>query len=222
MTMKIYGTAGSTCTERVLFTLGEKGHEAELVFVNLASGAHKKAEHLARHPFGVIPVLEDDDFRLYESRAIIRYLDDRFPSPSLTPVDAKDRARMAQWMSVEQSYLTGGGTVRRNLVYGRFIGLTPNMEEVESAKVSLGATLDVVEKGLEGKDWLAGSFSLAEVAFMPELDSFAALPAVADVITSRPNVKAWFERIRNRPGWQRVIKHKHDAAAAFARTVLQP
>src|SRR6185437_15262239 len=159
--MKVYGSAGSTCTERVLFTLGEKGREAQVAFVNLATGDHKKPEHLARHPFGVIPVLEDDDgFQLFESRAIIQYLDARFPSPPLTPADPRARGRMLQWMSAEQSYLTGGGVIRKNLVYGRFLGLTPDPDAVERAKVGFGATLDVVEKALEGQEWLAGSFSL--------------------------------------------------------------
>jgi glutathione S-transferase len=216
--MKVYGSAGSTCTERVLFTLGEKGQEAEMAFVNLATGDHKKPEHLARHPFGVIPVLEEDDgFRLFESRAIIQYLDARFAAPALTPADPRARARMLQWMSVEQSYLTGGGTIRKNLVYGRFLGLAPDPDAVERAKVSFGTTLDVLEKSLEGQEWLAGRFSLAEVSFMPELESVAALPQVADVITRRPNVHAWFQRIRSRPGWQRVLAAKREAEAAFAR-----
>jgi glutathione S-transferase len=215
--MKVYGSAGSTCTERVLFALGEKGQEAELAFVNLATGDHKKPEHLARHPFGVIPVLDDDGFRLYESRAIIQYLDGRLPSPPLTPADPQARARMAQWMSVEQSYLTGGGVIRKNLVYGHFLGLTPDPAAVERAKESFGAALDVIEKALDGHEWLAGSFSLAEVSFMPELESVAALPQVADVITRRPNVHGWFQRIRSRPGWQRVLAAKREMEAAFAR-----
>lgn len=214
--MKIYGTPGSTCTERVLFALAEKGQEAECVPVNLAAGEHKQAAHLARHPFGVIPVLDDDGFLLYESRAILHYLDGRFPAPALTPADPRDRARMAQWMSVEQSYLTGGGIIRRNLVYARFIGLTPDPDAVERAKADLARTLDVLDRELAEREYLAGTFSLAEIAFMPELESFVALPSVASVVTSRPNVNRWFERIRSRPGWQRVLAAKRAAEAAFA------
>lgn len=215
--MRLFGSAGSTCTEKVLFTLAEKGQQAESVFVNLATGEHKKPEHLARHPFGVIPALEDDGFQLYEARAIIQYLDWRFPEPSLTPASLHDRARMAQWISVEQSYLGGGGIIRRNLVYGRFIGVKPDLAEVEKAKEAVGRTLDVLEKALEGREWLAGSFSLAEINLMPELESYNSLPQIADVITSRPNLERWFQRIRSRPAWQGVLEAKREVMARFAK-----
>src|SRR5262245_37977023 len=103
--MKIYGHPMSTCTRKVLTVLAEKGHEAEFVLVDLLKGEQKQPDHLARQPFGVVPVLDDNGFRIYESRAIIRYLDEKLGGTSLTPTDMVGRALMNQWMSVEQSYL---------------------------------------------------------------------------------------------------------------------
>src|SRR3979411_2371133 len=104
--MKVHGHPQSSCTRKVLVTLAEKGRRADLVVVDLFAHAQKSATHLARHPFGVIPVLEDDDgFVLYESRAIIRPLDATLDGPSLTPREARERARMDQWLSVDQSYV---------------------------------------------------------------------------------------------------------------------
>jgi glutathione S-transferase len=221
MAIQVYGGPGSTNTERVLFTLAEKGQEARTIFVDMTRGEQKGAEHLARHPFGVVPVLEHDGFRLYESRAIMQYLDARFPDPPLTPTDLPARARMWQWLSVEQSYLIAhGGTIRRNLVYGRFIGLQPDPAAVDKAIGELGRTLDVYERALAGQEYLAGDrFSLADLSIMPELESYASLPQTAPLLSSRPHVQAWFERIRRRPAWQQILEQKRIAFAAFQKRV---
>jgi glutathione S-transferase len=102
--MKLYGHPGSICTNRVLFALAEKSVEPEVVVVDLAKGEHKLPAHLARHPFGMLPALEDGDVSLYESRAIIRYVDDKLPGTRLPPRNRASRAAMEQWISVEQSY----------------------------------------------------------------------------------------------------------------------
>src|SRR5690349_9913106 len=103
--MKLFGNPFSSCTRKALIVLAEKRADATLVSVDLLQGEHKGPAHLARHPFGVIPVLDDDGFVLFESRAILRYLDARLPGPSLTPSGLRDRARMDQWLSVDQSYV---------------------------------------------------------------------------------------------------------------------
>jgi len=219
MTMNLYGSPGtSTNTDRVLFALAEKGLEARTIAVDLMRGEQKQAAHLGRHPFGVIPALEHDGFVIYESRAIIQYLDARFPEPSLTPADPQQRGRMFQWLSVEQCYLVPhGGVIRRNLVYGKFIGVTPDPAAVERALGELGRTLDVFEQALEGQEYLAGSFSLADLSIMPELESYASLPQTAALLAARPRVEAWFQRMRKRPAWQRILEIRKQALAAFAQ-----
>src|SRR5258708_6995666 len=103
--MKVYGHPLSSCTRKVLMTLAEKGVSATFVPVDLFVGEHKASAHVARHPFGMVPVLEDDGFVLYESRAILRYLDAKYAAPGLTPKAPRDVARMNQWLSVDQSYV---------------------------------------------------------------------------------------------------------------------
>src|SRR5271169_2565324 len=104
--MKLYGHPMSTCTRKVLTTLAEKGHEADFVIVDLMKGEHKQEAHVARQPFGRVPALDDGGFWLYESRAIVRYLDEKLAGPKLTPADIQDRASMEQWISVEYSYFS--------------------------------------------------------------------------------------------------------------------
>jgi len=102
MSITVYGIPGSPFLRSVEITLKEKDIPYHLH--TLAPGEHKQPEHLARHPFGRVPALEHDGFSLYETQAIIRYLDESFPNPPLTPGNAKDRARMNQVIGIIEWY----------------------------------------------------------------------------------------------------------------------
>lgn len=65
MAIKVYGAQRSTCTQRVLTALHEKGVEYELVPVDFSKGEHKGEAHLKKQPFGKVPVLDDDGFLVY-------------------------------------------------------------------------------------------------------------------------------------------------------------
>lgn len=77
MALKLHGAPYSTCTQRVLFAVYELGLDVILVLVDLRKGEHKLPAHLEKQPFGQIPYLEDGDVIIYESRAIIRYLNEK-------------------------------------------------------------------------------------------------------------------------------------------------
>jgi glutathione S-transferase len=195
----------STCTRKVLTTLAEKGHRAEVVMVDLMKGEHKQPEHLARQPFGVIPVLEDDDgFQLYESRAIIRYLDAKLSGPSLVPEDLKERGRMEQWVSIEQSNFSPAAMkVVMQVMFAPMRGAQPDQQIIEQGKTDASKALDVLEKALAGREFIAGSFSLAEITWMPYVDYLIAAGG-ADLVNNRENVAAWWKRISARPSWQQA------------------
>ncbi len=89
---------GSPFSRAVLATLEEKSAPYRLVPV--VPGTLRLPEHLNRHPFGRVPVLEHDDFRLYETQAILRYLDRVMANPPLTPREPRCAARMDQLMNV--------------------------------------------------------------------------------------------------------------------------
>src|SRR6266568_8481719 len=102
----VHSVAGSPFGRSVLATLEENGTRYRLA--PLTPGGVKSPEHLARHPFGRIPVLEHDGFSLYETQAILRYLDRVLPSPALTPADPRRAARMDQVMNINDWYLFQG------------------------------------------------------------------------------------------------------------------
>lgn len=205
--MKVYGHPLSSCTRKVLLTLAEKGRPADFEPVDLFVGEHKAATHMARHPFGVVPVLEDDDgFVLYESRAVIRFLDARFPEPSLTPAAPRDRARMDQWLSVDQSYVaphTRALAIERVVKKHEGRGSDPAVER--AAEGALAAALAVYDAALRGREHLAGeAFSLADVSLMPYV---ASLPMIGaeHLLGPLPHLRAWWERESGRPSWRKVV-----------------
>ena len=103
----LYGFDGSTYVRTVRMLLAEKGAHYEQVPVNVLKGEPRQPEHMARHPFGKVPVLDHDGFRIIETGAIASYLDEALPGPSFTPESSKDRARMRMAMGIVDSYGNG-------------------------------------------------------------------------------------------------------------------
>src|SRR5260370_29759967 len=94
----VYGVPGSPYVRSALLGFEEKG--VSYRFVAMPMGSSKTPEHLARHPFGRVPVVDHGDFRLYETQAILRYLDDLSPDPPLQPKDPRAPAPMNQPVAV--------------------------------------------------------------------------------------------------------------------------
>lgn len=206
--MKVYGHPMSTCTRKVLTVLAEKGHEAQLVLVDLLKGEHKQPAHMGRHPFGVIPVLEEaDGFSLYESRAISRYLDKTLSGPALTPAEPRALGLMEQFISVEHSYFSPVAMkIARENIIKKLHGAPPDQAIVDQARADMSKPFEVLDAALSQRPFLAGdSFSLADVMYMPYLEVLG-MAGSSDLIARHKHVAAWWERIRGRPSWQKVAR----------------
>src|SRR5277367_2299349 len=99
----VHSIPGSRFGRAVLATLEAKGADYSLSPV--APGTFQAQPHISRHPFGKVPVLEHGGFMLYETQAILRYLDRILPTPPLTPADPRVAARMDQLLNVNDCYL---------------------------------------------------------------------------------------------------------------------
>jgi len=204
--MKLYGHPSSTCTRKVLATLNEKGQNADFIVVELSKGEHKAADYLTRQPFGQIPVIDDNGFVLYESRAIARYVDETLPGPKLTPTDAKGRALMEQWISVETSNFTPHAMkIIYQRVFNAFRGQSSDEAVVAEASVTAGRALDVLDRQLAKTHYLTGAqFTLADIGFMPYFE-YLVTGKAGDLIDARKNVSRWWEEIRARDSWKRIV-----------------
>ncbi len=85
----LYGPAFSTYVRSVRLALEEKGAPYRLEEINILEDAHKTPEHRARHPFAKVPAFEHDGFELYETMAIMHYVDETFEGPSLQPSEPR-------------------------------------------------------------------------------------------------------------------------------------
>ncbi|UJR28223.1 hypothetical protein I4U23_009473 [Adineta vaga] len=171
----LYGLAESTCTQRVVATLTEKGLSFTLQSIDFMGGEHKTATYLEeKQPFGVIPVLIDENgFKVYESRAICRYLEMKYKGKGTELIPTKDpkaQGLFEQAASVEISYFDpyASGIVMER-VFKKMKGLGDADEaKVTSFKKELSTKLDVYEKILTKQPYLAGeTFTLADLFHLP-------------------------------------------------------
>ena len=205
--MKIYGHPWSVYTRKVLMAVAEKGHPANLSLVMMPKGEHKQPAHVARHPFGKVPVLDDDGFVLYEASAINSYLDRRLEGPSLIPTEARDAARMGQWLSVCESYLAPHAhPLIVETLFRRYLGGEPNAAAIVAGRVGMQTALDIADGWLASNAYLAGtSFSLADIHWMPHLEYLTQI-GYADEVTGRTHLGAWWQRVSSRPTWLSVAR----------------
>ena len=199
--LKVFGHPMSTCTRKVLTVLAEKNAPHEFVLVDIMKGEHKQPAHLARQPYGVVPAIEDGELSLFESRAIIRYLDAKLPGVSLTPSNIVERARMDQWMLVEQCYFSGASM---KISLQKLMSPNPDAEIMKAGRAGVVTALDQADQWLAKNTYFAGTaFSLADISWMPYVEYLFAAEA-GDLITSREHVKGWWDRVSPRASWQKV------------------
>jgi glutathione S-transferase len=200
----VHSIPGSPFGRAVLATLEEKGARYRLSPV--APGTMRTPEHLSRHPFGRIPVLEHNDFELYESQAILRYLDRVLPTPALTPGDARAAARMDRAMNVNDWYLFQGvGNVIgfHRLVRQRFLGLPPDEAAIEAAMPQAHAVFKELARLLGEQPYFAGdTVSLADLLIAPQLSFLTLTPEWSVLGGPQANIVDWLGRMEARPSLQ--------------------
>lgn len=209
----VHSIPGSPYGRAVLATLEEKNARYTLAAVK--PGTTKLEPHLARHPFGRIPVLEHDGFTLYETQAILRYLDRVLPSPALAPSDAKAAARMDQLMNITDWYLFQGvnSVIGFHRVVGpRLMGMKPDEAAIAAAMPKAHVVFDELSRLLGSQSYFAGqTLTLADLMIAPHLDFLAETPEWAALTASNSNLVAWLARMNERSSirattWDRVAE----------------
>jgi glutathione S-transferase len=214
----VHSVPGSPFGRSVLATLEEKGVANRLKPV--APGTFQSAEHLARHPFGRVPVLEHEGFLLYETQAILRYLDRLLPSPSLTPSDLQRAARMDQAMNVNDWYLfqgVGNVIIFQRVIGPRLMGKAPDEAAVEAAMPKAKIVFNELARLLGQESYFAGpEVSLADMLLAPAVAFFVQTPEWSVLGAPRPNLGAWLSRMEARPSMQATTWERLTAQVAQA------
>jgi glutathione S-transferase len=197
----VFGPGYSTYARTVRLVLAEKGVDYRFEFVNMLAGEASSGAHAARHPFGKVPTLEHDGFSLYETGAIVRYLDRVFPTPSLQPQDPRQCARMDQIISIIDSYAYGSliGQLAWQRLVVPMIGGTPDEGVVQASLPRVKLCLSEFERLAEGGRFLVGSsVSLADCYLAPVLWYLAATPEGKPLLAASPKLSAWRESFAER------------------------
>ncbi|XP_047090775.1 glutathione S-transferase 4-like [Lolium rigidum] len=204
--MKLYGWAVSPWMARVLVCLEEAGAEYELVPMSRSGGDHRQPEHLARNPFGEIPVLEDGDLTLYQSRAIARHILRKYKPELLRSDNLQESAMVDVWVDVDAHQLEPIiRPVVFNVIIKPFTGSDCDQDLVDGSIEKLKKTLEVYEARLSSSKYLAGDFvSLADLTHFSFMRYFMATQ-YAEVVEAYPHVKAWWEALLARPSVKKVM-----------------
>jgi glutathione S-transferase len=203
----LYGWSRSVYTRIARLVLEEKGVAYALHEVEIFGPSGVPAEHLARHPFGRIPVLAHGELEFYETAAICRYIDETFPGPSLQPPTPTARARMAQVIGILDSY------AYRPMVWGVFVqrvgrplrGDTADEGVVAAALKQVATVLDALAS-LQGQEpYLAGSsLTLADLHAYPMLKYLSLTSEGSAALAARPQFREWLTHINQRPSAHRT------------------
>ena len=192
--LTLYHHPLSTYSRRVRIALLEKGLSAKLVEVDMGARAHRAPEYLRLNPYGRVPTLVEDDLVLYESTAILEYLENTHPEPRLIPNDARGCALIAMHVKLCDLELTRQtGTIifpKRFLPRERW-----DEPAMAKAKREIERHLAILEPELARKEWLvADRYSLVEVCYTPFVEFFGLME-----IAPPPAVAAWTARMLARP-----------------------
>jgi glutathione S-transferase len=198
--LKLYYHPRSTFSRRVRVALLEKGVEHELVEVDLAAGAHKSPAYATLNPYLRVPSIDDEGFVLYESAAILTYLEATCPAVPLIPVDARGRASVDMHLRLCDGQLGRHAGVilfpRRFLPQERW-----DLAAMGVARQEIAKHFEIVAAQLGERQYLVGDdFTLADIAYLPFLHF---LPLFE--IPVGPRVTGWAQRVLARPSAQATI-----------------
>ena len=191
---------------RALFGLHGIGAPFTPRLVDTPGGENRTPAYLAMNPMGKIPALADGEFRLWESNAINWYVAEKNPASGLIPTSVEGRASVQRWLFFQSAHVSPAcvpifmATNRRMQEFWKRKG---DATATEGPRRELARWLAVLEGALTGREWLEGSFSLADIAYAPHLwlvvdGGFNLAPHAM--------VRTWLERLLARPAWQKTLE----------------
>ena len=199
--MRILGRLSSVNVQKVVWCADELGLAYERVDVGGKFGANDTPAYLAMNPNGLVPVIDEDGFILYESNAIVRYFCARDPSASLWPRELRARADVDRWMEWQSTSYTPAMTA----IFWQLIRTPEEKRDaaaLEASRAKSERLSGILDAHLRGRPYLAGDrFSAADIVVGCAVHRWLHLP-VARV--PRPELERWYAGLRLRPGSRQV------------------
>ena len=201
--MTLIGDPRSSYTRTARMGLAEKG-----VKYTLQPAAPHSPEVLALSPFGRIPAFRDGPVELFETSAILRYVEEAFPGPSLLPGNIRDRARCEQWVSAINAYVDGP-LVRRYVlpyVFPKGAGGKPDRAVIGASVKEMAGILAILDRAYDGRDYLVGNaLSMADLFLAPILFYVEMFPEGKALLPKYPNVMRGQAAMRERASFKETM-----------------
>ena len=214
MALEIWWGSGSPYSWRALLALEYKQLSYVSHLVQFAKQEHKAPALVKMNPRGRVPVLKDDDYVVFESLAILHYLDRKYPSSPLFGHGAEEAGTIERVICEYQSYAEEH--IMRIIQAILFQGVEGRMEEVERAMTYVLKEAATIEQRLATSAWLVGeAFSAADIVVFPGIQMLlrSLERREAQELRARflplennlPAIAAWIGRVQALPGYERTV-----------------
>ncbi len=203
----VHGASYSVYTRIARLALEEKGIGYRLDEIDIFAPNGPPASYAALHPFARIPSFEHDGFRLFETGAITRYVDEAFRGPPLQPVDPQSRAKMNQAISIMDAYAF------RTLVWDIYVERirivekdgVPDEQKIQAALPKARTIVQTLLDVKAGAPWIAGrALTLADLYVAPMLILFRFAREGAELMAANPDLADWLDRFNARSSAKRT------------------
>ena len=200
--LKLYCFPRSGNSREVKIVLAEKNIPFEPINVHADKAVKESPEFKKASPKGTVPAIIDGEVYMAEAFLINQYLDQKSPAPPLMPKDERLKEEIRQFVAViDKKLVLNIGLLVIECLLKPKPEQRENFKETKRAEVLSG--LKEIDQRLQGKDYLFGDYSLADVAVTPHI---AALPILGSGIPADlKNLTAWFQRIQARPSFKQSL-----------------
>lgn len=208
--MKLYQFPLSPNCQKVVAVAHEAKVPLTLVNLDVFKGAAKSPEMLAKNPNGRVPVLEDGDFVLWESNAMLGYVAGKADRTDLAPTAPRDRADVDRWLAWSNAHFA---PAVRKVAFERIVKKLAGLGPADEALVRAGTeefavVAAVLDRCLAGREYLTGRLTIADFASV----TYAALCDSAGLdLAPYPNARAWLSRMLSRDSLQKTLQAAREA-----------
>jgi glutathione S-transferase len=196
--IKLYDFLSCPYGQKVRIVLAEKALTYDLVNVDLTQHENRKPDFQRLNPLGRVPVLVDDDTVIYDSTIINEYLDDEYPEPPLLPAIGSSAMRSRARLFEDFADTTFTQPVGQLIAEVSKPEGDRDQSRIQRYHQIIERALDYLNHELQGNNFLAGEFSVADIAFAPRMLVLGEI-GIDVAGNNRGNVDAWLKRMMERP-----------------------
>jgi len=200
--LKIWGRNTSINVQKTLWAVSELGLPHERIDIGGSFGKNNEPAYLAMNPNGLVPTLEEDDFLLWESNSVVRYLAAKYGPGTLEPVDLRERASASRWMDWQ---LTTAGPAIHGLFWG-LIRTPPEKRDhahIDESRRKTTAAMKILDAQLGKTAHVAGErFSMGDIPV--GLIAYRYCRLVPER-TGLENLERWYKSLEQRAAFREQI-----------------